>query len=76
VTDHIGGHVGGHIGGRLDGPTDATDDQHEHARLRRQVAAAIDEIAAMRCPDPAAVDAFLTARLALHTLREVWLPHL
>lgn len=47
-----------------------------HDRLRRQVAAAIDELSLIRCPDPAAVDAFLTARLALHTLREVWLPNI
>jgi hypothetical protein len=48
----------------------------ENDRLRQLVAAAIEEIAAMRCPDPAAVDAYLTARLALHTLREVWLPNI
>ncbi len=48
----------------------------EHDRMRQQVVAAIDELASIRCPDPAAVDAFLTARLALHTLREVWLPNI
>lgn len=47
------------------------DDRRE--LLRQKVVAAIDEIASIRCPDPAAVDAFLSARLAMHTLRDVWL---
>jgi hypothetical protein len=62
-----------------DRPPDRQHDrQHDwqHDWLRPQVTAAIRELEAMRCPDPAAIDAFLTARLALHTLRELWLPHL
>lgn len=43
-------------------------------RLRRHVLAAIDELAALHCSDPLAVDALLTAQLTMHTLRHVWLP--
>ncbi len=52
----------------------ASDDRLE--LLRHNVVAAIDEIASIRCPDPAAMNAFLTARLAMHTLRDVWLPNI
>jgi len=53
-----------------------TIDGDQRERLRRDVNAAINEIEAIRCPDPAAINAFLTARLTMHTLRDMWLPNI
>jgi hypothetical protein len=46
------------------------------AALHARTGAAIDELRAMRCSDPAAGPALDTIRLTVHTLEQWWLPEL